>query len=136
MSLLSTTRAFSGLHPEPPLHEAVRQLAADVAAAQQHAPEDRVDPVEVDQRRRVRPAVAMEEAGLREGEHRRRAHHGDGAADGLVRAEEAPPAESRAAISFCNVNTHNEIELGYSRNFRSNGLEMLYGKFPINFTQR
>ena len=40
------------------------------------------------------------------------------------------------AISFCNVNKHNEIGLGCSRNFKSNGLEMLYGRFPINFTQR
>ena len=60
--------ARPGLHPEPPLHEAVRQLADDVPAAQSHAPEDRMDAVEVHQRRRARPAVAMEEAGLREGE--------------------------------------------------------------------
>ena len=40
------------------------------------------------------------------------------------------------AISFCNVNKHKEIGLGCSRNFESNGLEMLYGRFPINFTQR
>jgi peptide deformylase len=84
----------AGLDPQPPLGEAVRQLARDDGDAQQRPDQQRIRLADL---RREPGAVARDaEQGHRRGE--RAARHDRRPAQGLVVAEHAPPAEAAAAV--------------------------------------
>src|SRR5439155_1160232 len=89
----------------------VRKLAGDVPAAEDDPPEEWMYPVEVDERKRARPARACTEDRLEHDEGGGRADHRDCAAHGLVVAKEPAAAEAEAAIERQTREAAKEVEL-------------------------